>query len=185
MLMRYPDPPLRDGGLLLRPWSPADVADAVRCCNDEQIRRFLPAIPIPFTAEHCRSWIEDEPARLLNGSVTLVMADAGDGRLQGALGIRQIEPGVAQVGYWTDPALRGRGIASAGLTLVSRWALATLGAGRVQLHTALDNAASMRVAERAGFTREGVLRRWYDLRGERRDAVMFSLVPEDLDDAAA
>ena len=38
----------------------------------------------------------------------------------------------------------------------------------------------MRVAERAGFIREGTLRNWYDLRGERRDAVMFSLLPGDL-----
>jgi RimJ/RimL family protein N-acetyltransferase len=185
MLMRYPDPPLRGGGVLLRRWSQSDVGEAVRCCNDEQIRRFLPAIPIPFTAANASGWIEGETARLINGSLALVIADPADRRLQGSLGIRQIEPGVAQVGYWTDPQARGRGVATAGLILISRWALRTLGAGRVQLHTALDNPASMRVAERAGFTREGVLRRWYDLRGERRDAVMFSLLPEDVDDAAA
>jgi RimJ/RimL family protein N-acetyltransferase len=185
MLMRYPDPPLCEGGLLLRRWSRGDVDDAVRCCNDEQIRRYLPAIPIPYTAADAVAFIEAEPRRLMAGSVTLVMASADDRRLQGALGIRQVEPGVAQIGYWTDPGVRGRGIAGAALILVSRWAIGTLGAGRVQLHTALDNVASMRVAERAGFTREGVLRRWYDLRGERRDAVMYSLLPRDVDDAAA
>jgi RimJ/RimL family protein N-acetyltransferase len=51
---------------------------------------------------------------------------------------------------------------------------------RLQLFVDIDNPASMRVAERAGFESEGTLRNWYDLRGERRDAVMFSLLPGDL-----
>ena len=183
--MRYPDPPLAQDGLVLRRWSLDDVDDAVRCCNEQEVRRFLPAIPIPYTALDATDFIEREPARLAAGSITLVAADADDGRLLGALGARQLEPGVVQIGYWTDAAERGRGIATVAVRLISRWALRSLGAGRVQLHTAVDNAASMRVAARAGFTEEGVLRNWYDLRGERRDAVMFSLLPSDVGDAAA
>ena len=68
-------------------------------------------------------------------------------------------------------------ISTSALVLVSRWALATLPLIRLQLFVDVDNPASMRVAERAGFGSEGTLRNWYDLRGERRDAVMFSLLP--------
>jgi hypothetical protein len=53
--------------------------------------------------------------------------------------------------------------------------------GRLQLHTDTENVASQRVAEGAGFTREGVLRayngRWD---GTRVDAVVYSLLPQDL-----
>ena len=77
------------------------------------------------------------------------------------------------------PEARGSGLASKALVLLSRWALATLPLIRLQLFTDVDNPASMRVAERAGFVPEGTLRNWYDLRGERRDAVMFSLLPGD------
>ena len=64
--------------------------------------------------------------------------------------------------------------------LVARFAFDELGAGRVQLTTELDNRGSQRVAEKAGFTREGVLRSYLDFKGRRRDAVMFSLLAEDL-----
>jgi RimJ/RimL family protein N-acetyltransferase len=52
---------------------------------------------------------------------------------------------------------------------------------RLQVHTNTENVASQRVAERAGFTREGVLRA-YNARsdGTRADAVVYSLLPHDL-----
>jgi RimJ/RimL family protein N-acetyltransferase len=52
--------------------------------------------------------------------------------------------------------------------------------GRLQLHTDPENVASQRVAERAGFTREGVLRAYNGRRdGTRADAVVYSLLPQD------
>jgi RimJ/RimL family protein N-acetyltransferase len=57
-----------------------------------------------------------------------------------------------------------------------------LGVQRLELTTAPENAASQRVAERAGFTREGVLRGLTAAtkNNGRRDSVMFSLLPADL-----
>ena len=67
----------------------------------------------------------------------------------------RIAPGIAQTGYWVAPEARGRGLAGTALVLLSRWALATLPLIRLQLFTDVDNPASMRVAERAGFARGG------------------------------
>jgi RimJ/RimL family protein N-acetyltransferase len=58
--------------------------------------------------------------------------------------------------------------------------LRTLAVERLELVTAPDNEASQRVAENAGFTREGLLRRYVEIKGTRQDCVMFSLFPEDL-----
>jgi RimJ/RimL family protein N-acetyltransferase len=66
------------------------------------------------------------------------------------------------------------------LRLVARWAIDELGAGRVQLITAPDNVGSRRVAEKVGFRREGLLRSFVLIKGTRRDAVMYSLLPDDL-----
>jgi [ribosomal protein S5]-alanine N-acetyltransferase len=63
---------------------------------------------------------------------------------------------------------------------VSRWAFDELGTGRVQLFTEPGNVASQRVAEKAGFMREGLLRRYLYIKGQHRDGVIFSLLPEDL-----
>jgi RimJ/RimL family protein N-acetyltransferase len=64
--------------------------------------------------------------------------------------------------------------------LMSRWAFADLGLERLELFTHLDNAASQRVALKAGFTREGVARSVRLMRGQRVDLVVFSLVRSDL-----
>jgi RimJ/RimL family protein N-acetyltransferase len=179
MPMAYPDPPLTDGAIALRPWSMQDVPEAVRCCNEEQIRRFITPVPIPYTEDDAIAFIGAAQQRLDQGSVTLVIGEGADGALRGSIGLRTIAPGIAQTGYWVAPEARGRGLAGTALVLLSRWALATLPLIRLQLFADVDNPASMRVAERAGFESEGTLRNWYDLRGERRDAVMFSLLPVD------
>jgi RimJ/RimL family protein N-acetyltransferase len=70
-------------------------------------------------------------------------------------------------------------VATAALRLVAGWAFQELGVERLQLTTHPDNAASQRVAAKAGFSREGTLRAWLVTRDGRRDAVMFSLLPGD------
>jgi hypothetical protein len=79
-------------------------------------------------------------------------------------------------------ALSGRGAAEyVAVRLVARWALRQPGIARVQLWTSPENTASQRVAERSGFQREGTLRSYGEVEGERVDAVFFSLLASDLD----
>lgn len=88
--------------------------------------------------------------------------------------------GRASVGYWLLPEARGKGLATRAVRLISRWALRELGLPRLGLFTEPWNVDSQRVAERAGFQREGVLRSWTEIDGRRRDYVSFSLLPGDL-----
>jgi RimJ/RimL family protein N-acetyltransferase len=60
------------------------------------------------------------------------------------------------------------------------WAIGTLGLERVELLANPENEASQRLAERAGFTREGMLRRYRRRHGVREDLVMFSMLAEDV-----
>ena len=58
------------------------------------------------------------------------------------------------------------------MRLICAWGFTTLGLERIELQAAVGNPASQRVAERAGFTREAVLRsRWATFGGERHDMV--------------
>jgi RimJ/RimL family protein N-acetyltransferase len=75
---------------------------------------------------------------------------------------------------------RRRGLATRAVRLVSDWALRALDIARLGLLTEEWNASSQRVAERAGFRREGVLRAWAAIDGRRGDYVSYSLLPEDL-----
>lgn len=90
------------------------------------------------------------------------------------------DPTLAGVGYWLRPEGRGRGAATAAVRLLAGWAFEALSIQRLHLTTAIDNLASQRVAERAGFTLEGRLRGWMPTaEGRRRDSLMFSLLPSD------
>jgi RimJ/RimL family protein N-acetyltransferase len=76
---------------------------------------------------------------------------------------------------------RGRGVATRALELMARWVFAAdEELGGLELRADVENRSSQRVAEKAGFVREGVLRSSLALKGERRDVVMYSLVREDL-----
>ena len=73
----------------------------------------------------------------------------------------------------------GHGAATIAVRLVSGWAFDELGIKRLSLITVPENLASQRVAERAGFTREGVERSSRRLYDDRHDCVVFSLLPSD------
>jgi RimJ/RimL family protein N-acetyltransferase len=76
----------------------------------------------------------------------------------------------AEIGYWTVPAARRRGVAARAVDTAVRWAFTELGVQRVQLFHAVENSASAGVARKAGFVQEGRLRqshrygdgRWHD-----------------------
>jgi RimJ/RimL family protein N-acetyltransferase len=64
--------------------------------------------------------------------------------------------------------------------LLSRWAIEKLAMERVELLANPANGPSQRLAENAGFTREGLLRAYRRRKGTREDLVMFSLLASDL-----
>ena len=76
---------------------------------------------------------------------------------------------------------RGRGIATEALRLVAEWALGVLGLGRVQVLVAPENVPALRLAEKAGFQGEGLLRSYWESDGERLDAIILSRLPSDAD----
>jgi RimJ/RimL family protein N-acetyltransferase len=95
--------------------------------------------------------------------------------------IERDDEGRGSVGYWVLKDGRGKGYATRAVRLMASWALPEMRLGRLQLHTDPENIASQRVAETAGFSREGVLRAYNGRKdGARADAVVYSLLPQDL-----
>ena len=175
-----PDPPLSDGRVTLRGWRLSDVPQIVAMCSEPDVIRFT-SVPVPYDADDARLWLDLHPARLAAGDgAAFAITEGGDELPVGSIGVRVMhDQGIAETGYHVVEARRGRGLATAALRLVARWTFAELPVARLQLTTHLDNPGSQRVAEKAGFTREGVLRAWADQRGERPDLVMWSLLPGD------
>ena len=162
----------------LRPWTAADAEFVFTACQDAQIQRWT-TVPSPYRREDAVTYVTEISAAAFRDGGG-VFAVCVDGEPAGAIGAHGMRDGVAHVGYWTAPHARGRGATSDALRTLTRWLIAERGAARVELVVEPENAASLRVARRAGFTREGVLRQRLLLRGRRADVVMFSLLAGEL-----
>ena len=109
------------------------------------------------------------------------MAPADDEAILGGASVYGInaDERQASVGYWVAAHGREKGVATHATKLLARWAFDVLEIERLQLTCGPDNVASQRVAERAGFTREALLRSHFPFKGGRRDTVVFGLLPTD------
>jgi RimJ/RimL family protein N-acetyltransferase len=177
-------PDLRDDVIALRLPEERDVDAIVDACQDPEIPRYT-RVPSPYRREHAETFLENNrkawSASDDTTELSFVVTERGADRVLGAIGLKRFPArGAAEVGYWLAADARGNGHISRAVRLVARWALVDLGFARLELFTEPDNAPSQRVAERCGFTREGVLRSYLELKDRRSDVVMFSLLPEDL-----
>jgi RimJ/RimL family protein N-acetyltransferase len=165
---------LRDGDLLLRPWRVEDAEALYRICQDPEIQRWIPVIPRPYRLEDAQAFVGGEvdvgPHRF---------AVEQDGKLVASIGLRLDHRGNGEIGYWCAAEARGRGVVTRAVRRLSRHAFDDLGIDRVEMVIDPDNLASRRVAERAGFREEGLLRAHTQGRDGRSDSVMYSLLPDD------
>lgn len=164
---------LEDDAVLLRPFEREDVPAIVAACQDAEIPRWT-SVPSPYSEADALAWLESTE------ETTFAVVDPSSGELLGSIGVRFLGDGIAEVGYWVKREARGRGAATRALRLVAGWAFEDGNLARFQLRAEPDNVASQRVAEKAGFLREGVLRAALAVKGDRRDVVMYSLVRGDL-----
>jgi RimJ/RimL family protein N-acetyltransferase len=155
------------------------VPAVARACQDPQIPRWT-MVPTPYLEADARTWLTQVTDPAIEDHLALAMVTSKD-EFVGSMSLFMVKPGVAEFGYWTAPEMRGRGYTPRALTLLARWAFDELRLPRLQLGTLPGNTASERVAEKAGFSREGILRSYLDQRGERRDVLMWSLLPGELD----
>jgi RimJ/RimL family protein N-acetyltransferase len=185
MSIEPPSPPLSDGVVVLRPWVERDVPAITSACRDDDIAWWLDQVPQPYSEADARTYVAMTRRGWKEGThAAFAVTDAETGEVIGSIGLHwlDLEQGVAEVGYWVRLEARGRGVATRATTLLSRWAIASCGMKRLQLRADRRNAASQRVAEGAGFRREGVLRsvRFNPRQGRRVDFVMYSLLADEL-----
>jgi RimJ/RimL family protein N-acetyltransferase len=178
-----PPPVIEAGPLTLRPFRESDIAWVYEVSQDPGIQRNLAEIFSPYQMEHAAyfvrhmalaAWDEGRRAEFL-------VEEAGTGTRVGRAGLdlRPHDPGAAEIGYWMDPRARGRGLATAAVQSLCRWAFPELGLALIEWHCEVGNVASRRVAEKAGFLIEGTLRARLIHRGHRVDAWVGSLLSPD------
>jgi RimJ/RimL family protein N-acetyltransferase len=166
-----------------------DVDSIAAICTDPAIAEWT-TVPSPYSRADAEAFVTgmvvDGWKRETNFTWAVREPGETDAPVLGMVGMTsEREPGVERVGelgYWAAPEARGRGLTTEATRLVVDWALDPEGLGLVRAHWSafVGNWASRRVAWKVGFRFEGTLRRWGLQRGERRDAWVGSLLPDDL-----
>jgi RimJ/RimL family protein N-acetyltransferase len=163
------------GDFVLRMPRLTDAEDALAMLADREVRQWHPG-PDLLTRQTVRRWLE-RSAVWSESYIGWVVVE-GD-RLVGNAYLANISADQrdAWVAYRTAPWARGRGVATAATVAVTLFAFDQLGLERVTLKHAVANAASCRVADKAGFTLEDTERGGFrDSGGKRWDSHVHGLL---------
>jgi RimJ/RimL family protein N-acetyltransferase len=174
---------LVDGPTALRAWRDDDLPGLVAACQDPEIPRWT-RVPEPYGETDARAFLLARHDVIHAGTTApFAIVDAFDRkRLLGSISLMDLdwEQRRGAVGYWLARGARGRGHATRALRLICDWGFRSLGLERIGLGTDTANVASQRVAHRAGFTREAVLRSYIRVKGRPLDIVQFGLLAEEM-----
>jgi [ribosomal protein S5]-alanine N-acetyltransferase len=167
---------------MLRRWTKSDLGCVEEASRDPDIPEGT-TVPTSFTAAEGLAWIERQWGRADKGEgLSLAIADAGSGDALGTVVLMcRRHPGTVEIGYWLIEHARGRRLASRAVALLARWALADAAIARIEALVEPENIASQRVLQRVGFRREGHLRSYLVFNERRADALIYSLLPGDLE----
>ncbi|MCB1467689.1 MAG: GNAT family N-acetyltransferase [Rhizobiaceae bacterium] len=116
-------------------------------------------------------------------ALPLFVYENSSGKLLGGITLGNIRHGVAQsgqIGYWIGERYAGRGIMPEALKLLTKHAFDTLRLHRLEAACIPDNHRSIRVLEKAGFQREGLLRSYLRINGVWQDHFIYGLIATDV-----
>jgi RimJ/RimL family protein N-acetyltransferase len=162
---------------------PSDKDALVAQLNDKDIYERTLRIPFPYAEKNADDWLEllekitREQGRPVHGAIRRT-----DGYLNGAIGFEGFQLGTshrAEIGYWLAKPYWGRGIMTAVVQAVTRYAFGEFGLAKITAHVFTFNPASARVLEKCGFQQEGLLRRHFLKDGKYIDAMLFALLKGD------
>jgi len=160
--------------------SDAHVEELERLAADPDVQRntYVPEPPPPgFGCTWLEAYAKAREAGTREGFAIL---DVDTGAFLGLAAAVHLDEdaGEAELGYILAPEARGRGAATEALLQLTDWAF---GRGLVRLELRIDsgNERSVGVAERCGYTREGLLRSVHFKDGRRTDLLIYSRLPAD------
>jgi len=154
-------PEIQIEDLLVRPWRKSDAEAVYRACQDPDIQRWIP-LPRPYEMSHALGFVTDFSNSTWDNqtAANFGVFDRSSGELLANMGLVRIDITAknAELGYWTAPAARGRGVATRAGRAVTAWGFEALGIERLIWRADIGNHASRLVALRIGFQMEGVQR---------------------------
>ena len=147
------------GDLRVRSWRKSDLDALVRYANNPKIAANLrDQFPHPYTRSAAAAYLTDVRMAEVETSFAVEYAGEAIGGIGFKLGT-DIARLTAEMGYWLGEPFWGRGLMTRAVFAASEWAFQDYKLTRIFAMAFSHNVASMRVLEKAGFEREGILRR--------------------------
>lgn len=170
-------PTIKGVEITLRPLIEEDIEPIFQACQDLTISAFT-RVPTPYERSMAEDFVRESDTAYRN-HVSLSFAIEVDEVFAGTIGLHSIQLGdhLAEVGYWIEQSFRGKGICTEAMKVLSDFAIDVMGFRRLEALADFDNVASQRVMERAGYTRDGLLRNRATKRdGRQIDMALYSMV---------
>ena len=162
----------------VRSWRLEDAEAMIRHANNRKIWLNLrDRFPYPYSRRDAQTYLKQVVSTQPEVNFAIDLA----GEAVGGVGFvpgTDVERHSAEVGYWLGESVWGRGIATAALKGSTRYAIGAYDLWRVFAVPFSENAASIRVLEKAGFVREGVMRRSAVKDGRILDQVLYAFIAE-------
>jgi len=164
------------GDIKVRSWRRDDLKSLVHHANNAKIAANLrDQFPHPYTRRDGIDFLEYARTQDPESSFAIEYGGEAVGGVGFLVG-RDIARISAEMGYWLSEDFWGRGIATRAVAAMSAWALDNYKLTRVYAMVFAHNAASVRVLEKAGFEREGLMRKSAIKNGVVLDQILFAKV---------
>jgi len=155
-------PTLQYGLVTLRPSEEKDIDAIFSACQDSLIPAFT-TVPANYTMDHAIDFVRSDPFSFAERRELRFVIEYGNGTDLAFAGVVSlhtinIKNHTAEIGYWIEKSMRGKGIGTIAAKMITDYGLRTLGFRRIDGLADVDNSASQKLLMSAGFEKEGILR---------------------------
>ena len=167
------------GQYTIRSWRQADAEPLQRYADNRKIWLNLrDIVPHPYTLEDARWWVTHASQERPEYSFAIATTDEPIGGI-GLVPGEDVNRHCAELGYWLGEPFWGRGITTNAVRVFTEWAFEHFTLNRIFATPFAANTASARVLEKAGYTREGVLKNAVVKDRMLLDQLMYARLNED------
>jgi ribosomal-protein-alanine N-acetyltransferase len=155
-------PTLQYGLVTLRPSAEKDIDSIFNACQDPLIPAFT-TVPANYTLDHAIDFVRSDPFSFSERREFRFVIDYGNGddaEFAGVISLHtiNIKNHTAEIGYWMEKSMRGKGIGTIAAKMITDYGFRSLGFRRIDGLADVENAASQKLLTSAGFQKEGILR---------------------------
>jgi ribosomal-protein-alanine N-acetyltransferase len=155
-------PTLQYGLVTLRPSEEKDIDSIFNACQDPLIPAFT-TVPAAYTIDHAIDFVRSHPFSFAERREFRFVIDYGNGddvKFAGVISLHtiNIKNHTAEIGYWLEKSMRGKGIGTIAAKMITDYGFRTLGFRRIDGLADVDNTPSQKLLTSAGYQKEGILR---------------------------